>query len=314
MTIMSTQITEAFVQQYNANVMMLVQQKGSRLRSAVRSETQKGKAAFYDRIGSVTAVKRTGRHSSTPQMDTPHSRRRVTLEDYEWADLIDDQDKIRMLQDPQSEYVMAAMWALGRAMDDVIIEAALGTAYAGEAGGTSVVHPNSLKYAANASGSFSNLNVAALRAVKRIMDENEVDPSAKRYMVVAAKQIDSLLGQTEVTNSDYNTVKALVQGEVNSFMGFEFIRLERLNTVASGAAWASANATTGAVGAGSSTIGHRRCFAFSQPGLLLAIGEDMLSKISERDDKGYSTQVYARMSLGATRMEEEQVVEVQCDE
>lgn len=311
---MSTQITEAFVQQYNANVMMLVQQKGSRLRSAVRSETQKGKAAFYDRIGSVTAVKRTGRHSSTPQMDTPHSRRRVTLEDYEWADLIDDQDKIRMLQDPQSEYVMAAMWALGRAMDDVIIEAALGTAYAGEAGGTSVVHPNSLKYAANASGSFSNLNVAALRAVKRIMDENEVDPSAKRYMVVAAKQIDSLLGQTEVTNSDYNTVKALVQGEVNSFMGFEFIRLERLNTVASGAAWASANATTGAVGAGSSTIGHRRCFAFSQPGLLLAIGEDMLSKISERDDKGYSTQVYARMSLGATRMEEEQVVEVQCDE
>lgn len=312
---MSTQITEAFVQQYNANVMMLVQQKGSRLRAAVRNESQKGKSAFYDRIGSVTAVKKTGRHSSTPQMDTPHSRRRVTLEDYEWADLIDDQDKIRMLQDPQSEYVMAAMWALGRAVDDVIIEAALGTAYAGEAGGTSVAHPNSQKIAAITSGpAFSNLNVAALRTTKRIMDEAEVDPSQKRFFVCSAKQIESLLGQTEVTSSDFNSVKALAQGDVNSFIGFEFIRLERLNTVASGAAWATASTSTGAVGSGSSTVGHRRCFAFTQAGILLALGEDMVSKISERDDKSYSTQVYARMSIGGTRMEEEQVVEVQCDE
>lgn len=65
-------------------------------------------------------------------MDTPHSRRMVTLSDYEWADLVDDQDKIRMLIDPTSEYAMAASWAFGRSKDDVIIAAALGTAYSGE--------------------------------------------------------------------------------------------------------------------------------------------------------------------------------------
>jgi hypothetical protein len=311
---MSIQITEAFVQQYSANVFHLSQQKGSRLRAAVRNESQVGKAAFYDRIGSVSAVKKVGRHSPTPQLDTPHSRRRVTLEDYEWADLIDSQDKIRMLQDPQSEYVIAAMWAMGRAMDDEIILAALGNAYAGETGSTVVVHPNSQKYAANNGTSFTNLNVRTLRAVKRIMDEQEVDPSEKRYLVCSAKQIDSLLGQTEVTSSDFNSVKALVQGEVNTFMGFEFIRIERLATVASGAAWATASPTTGAVGSGSSTVGFRRAFAFSMPALLLAIGQDMVSRIGERADKSYSMQVYAMMSIGATRMEEAKVVEIQCNE
>jgi len=126
---MSQQITEAFVQQYNANVMHLVQQKGSRLESKVRKESQRGKSQFFDRIGTVAAVLRTGRHSSTPQIDTPHSRRMVTLSDYEWADLVDDQDKIRMLIDPTSEYAMAAAWAFGRSKDDVIIANALGSAY-----------------------------------------------------------------------------------------------------------------------------------------------------------------------------------------
>jgi hypothetical protein len=97
-------------------------------------------------------------------------------------------------------------------------------------------------------------------------------------------------------------------------MGFEFIRIERLATVASGAAWATASPTTGAVGSGSSTVGFRRAFAFSMPALLLAIGQDMVSRISERADKSYSMQVYAMMSIGATRMEEAKVVEIQCNE
>ena len=311
---MSTEITTAFVQQFNSNVFHLSQQKGSRLRPVVRSESQKGKSQFYDRIGSVNAVKKVGRHSSTPQLDTPHSRRRVTLDDYEWADLVDNQDKIRMLMDPTSEYAVAAMFALGRSMDDVIIAAALGNAFGGEDGSEVIAHPNSLKYAANNGTAFTNLNVSTLRSVKRIMDEKEIDPADKRYIIVAAKQIEAMLGQTEVTSSDFNSIKALVNGEMNSFMGFEFIRLERLAAVQSGAAWATASATTGAVGSGSSTVGFRRAIAFAQPGILLALGEDMKSRIDERADKSYAMQVYCCMTIGATRMEEEKVVEVQCKE
>ena len=306
---MSAQITQAFVDQFGANVFHLSQQKGSRLRGAVRNESQRGESAFYDRIGKVAAVKKAGRHSNTPQLDTPHSRRMVTLEDYEWADLIDKQDKVRMLNDPASEYVMAAMWAMGRSMDDEIIAASVGSAYSGQKGQTAVPHPNSQKYAANDGSVFTNLNVRSLRAVKRIMDAAEVE--GERYLVHSASQMEALLGQTEVTSHDYNTVKALVQGDVDTFLGFKFLHSERLATQT---AALSASATTGAVGAGTSVVGSRKCFAWAKEGLLLATGMDITSRIDERNDKSYSTQAYACMSVGATRMEEEKVVEILCKE
>lgn len=305
---MSQQVTESFVQQFNTNVMHLSQQKGSRLADKVRKETQKGKAQFFDRIGLVAAVKRTGRHAETPQMDTPHSRRMVTIDDYEWADLVDDQDKIRMLIDPTSEYALAASWSFGRSKDAVIIGASVANSYGGETGQTAVVHPNSQKYAANNGSAFTDLNVATLRKVKKMMDAKEIE--GKRYMVVTSSQIDALLGQTEVTSSDYNSVNALVKGEVNTFLGFDFIRTELLGLTTS----TVASATTGAVGSGTSVVGSRSCFAFGEAALLMSVGEDFVTKMSERDDKGYAMQVYARMSIGATRMEEEQVVEVICKE
>lgn len=309
---MSSQITEAFVQQYNANVFHLSQQKGSRLQPVVRNEMQKSKAAFWDRIGTVAATLKVGRHSNTPQSDTPHTRRMVTMNDYEWADLVDNQDKIRMLLDPTSEYAMAAAFAFGRSKDDVIIAAALGSAYGGEAGATTVAHPDSQKFAATTGSALSNLNVYTLRKIKKMFDAAEVE--GKRYFIFSASQAEALLGETQVTSSDYNSVKALVQGEVNTFLGFEFIRSERLGTVASGV---TATAATGAVvtgGGGTSVAGDRSCFAFAEGGLLLSTGEDFVTKIDELPTKSYSTQVYARMSLGATRMEEEKVIEVICQE
>ncbi len=78
---MSTQITTAFVEQYKANVYHLTQQRGSKLRKAVRTETVVGKNAYFEQLGSTAAQVRTTRHSDTPRMDTPHSRRRVSLND-----------------------------------------------------------------------------------------------------------------------------------------------------------------------------------------------------------------------------------------
>lgn len=80
---MSVQITTAFVDQYRSNVYHLTQQKGSKLRRGVRVETVNGKNAYFEQLGATTARKRTSRHADTPRMDTPHSRRRVALEDYD---------------------------------------------------------------------------------------------------------------------------------------------------------------------------------------------------------------------------------------
>lgn len=121
---MSFQITEAFVQQYNSTVSLVSQQKQSRLEPAVRVETIRGTREAFDSIGTVEAQPRGGRHADTPQMDTPHMRRWVTSAPYNWADLVDKPDRLRMLYDPTSPYVQNAVMAFNRAKDKIIINAA----------------------------------------------------------------------------------------------------------------------------------------------------------------------------------------------
>ena len=291
---MSNQITTAFVQQYSSNVQMLSQQMGSYLRGAVDVESVVGKNAFFDQVGKTTAVLRTSRHSDTPQVDTPHSRRRVSLADYEWADLIDNADKVRLLIDPTSSYAKAAAAAMGRAMDDVIIAALGGTSYTGETGSTSVTLPSGQK-PYSGSNQTTGLTVDKLLAAKKILDLADVDPSLPRFIVCGPTQISDLLNETEVTSSDFNTVKALAMGQLDSFLGFKFIVSNRLKFDAT-------------------NTDDRLVYAFTSDAIKLAVGQDVLARIDERADKSYSTQVYYAMSIGATRMEEEKVVEIACDE
>jgi hypothetical protein len=292
---MSIQITTAFVEQYSANVMHLSQQKGSRLRSAVSSETVTGKNAFFEQIGATAARVRPSRHADTPQIDTPHARRRVSLVDYDWADLIDNEDRVRMLIDPTSPYAQAAGFAMGRAMDQLIIDAADGTAFTGVDGSTSTAFDSN-----NAVGvqvgispaADTGLNVGKLRAAKEILDANEVDPEESRFIVLNAKQLKNLLAETEVTSSDFNVVKALVQGEVDTFMGFKFIRTELI---------------------GVDSNADQKVLFFGQDGIKLAVGSNPVARISERADKNHATQVFYSMCIGATRMEEKKVGYIICD-
>ena len=244
-------------------------------------------------VGVTAAQLRTSRHGDTPQIDTPHSRRRLSLADYECADLVDDVDKVRMLVDPTSSYARAAAAAMNRAMDDVIITAFNASASTGVAGGSSTALPSSQKTAT--SDQSDGLTITKLLAAKKILDNNDVDPSLRRYIVCGPQQISDLLGTTQVTSADFNSVRALATGAVNSFMGFEFIMSTRLNM-------------------DSSYTTDRLVFAYTEDAIKLGIGKDISAKISERADKSYSTQVYYGMSLGAVRMEEEKVDQIPCHE
>ncbi len=206
---MSTQITTAFVNQFSSNVQLLSQQMGSKLRGAVSEESVTGEKAFFDQIGSAVAQIKTSRHADTPLMETPHARRQVSIDTYEYADLIDDADKVRMLIDPTSTYARAAAAAIGRAMDDAIITAATGTAKTGASGGTDTTMLSANQIAHGSAG----LTVAKLVQAKKILDNASVDPSIPRYIAVGPEQIEDLLNNSTVTSSDYNTVKALVQGK-----------------------------------------------------------------------------------------------------
>jgi hypothetical protein len=226
-------------------------------------------------------------------VNTPHSRRRVSLSDFEWADLIDDLDKVRMLVDPTSSYAKAAAAAMNRTIDDQIIAALGGSADTGVAGGTAVALPSSSKF--STAQQTDGLTLAKLLETKFFFDNGSVDPSLKRYFVCGPKQIQDLLNTTEVKSADFNTIRALAQGEINSFLGFEFIMSTRL-------AFDGTNTD------------DRLCFGFTEDAIKLAIGADVKAKITERDDKSYATQVYYSMAIGATRMEEAKVFQVPCDE
>lgn len=284
---MSFQVDTAFVKQYSSTLQYLVQQKGSRLRDYVRVEALTGEEAYYDQIGATDAQERFVRHADSPLISTPHSRRRVNQRDFEWGDLIDNQDRVRLLIDPTSSYLQSAMWSLARRMDDIVIEAASGTSLTGKNGTVSVPLPAGQKIAVGAAG----LTLAKLLSAKEILDGAEVDPDEPRYIACSAKQITNLLNTTEVKSADYNTVKALVQGQIDTFVGFKFIRTQRL-------------AVDGAA--------SRLVIAWAKTGLLLAIGKDINGQIAPRPDKSFSTYVYACLSCAATRMEEAKIVEIAC--
>lgn len=284
---MSIQITTAMVEQYSSNVQILMQQKESRLRPYVRVELGVvGKNAFFDQLSATAAVKRTSRHADTPLVNTPHSRRRVSLYDYDWADLVDNMDVKKILTDPTSSYAVNARNAMNRSQDDEIISAALATCYGGVDGSTSYAFDTSNKQIAAAS---AGLTVAKLRSAKRMLDGDEVDEE-DRVCVIGSKQLQDLLGTTEVTSADYNSVKALVDGNVDTFMGFKFIRSERLSLSSS----------------------TRKCIAYQKNSLLLGVGLDVIVDVGPRRDKNMAIQVYLGMSLGATRMDEKGVVEIDC--
>ena len=294
---MSSQVDTAYVYQYRNNVSMLVQQKGSRLRPFVRVEPQNSEFEFYDRIGATDAVEITGRHQDTPLVSTPHDRRRVSLRDYDWADLIDRQDKLKMLIDPTSAYAMNAVFAMGRKMDDAIIGAAFDSAYSGKTGQTTVSFPAgnqvAVNYVESGSAANGNLTIGKIRRAKEILDAYDNDPDEARIMTCTANSLHSLLRNIEITSQDYNVVKALVEGKVDTFMGFKFVRTQRLLTDGSG---------------------YRRHIAWVQSKLLLAVSQDPMVDVGPRRDKRNSMQVYVTMGIGATRMEEEGVVEIKVDE
>ena len=298
---MSTEITTSFVNQYSSNIQALVQQKGSKLRDFVSYESVRGKNLFIDQIGQVAAAKKTTRHADTPQSDTPHKRRRLTLETYHWADLIDNDDKVRMLIDPTSDYANAAAWAMGRAIDGAIVSAAFGTAYTGETGATAVALPAGQVID---SGCASKFTFDKLREVKRMFDKCDA-PSEGRVIVLSAQQLDDLLSETKVTSSDYASAKALVQGELDTFMGFKFIQLNAKDS--------NGDLILPDVTSNNSVIG-RSCLAFQTDGIKLGIGQDIVGKITERDDKCFATQVYYEMAIGAVRMQEELVIKINCKE
>lgn len=300
---MGQAISAAFVEQYSATVQHLAQQSNSRFSGKVRMETQAGKTKFYEQLGSTAAVRVTARNSDTPNIQQDHQRRATFLNQYVWGTLTDRLDVVEVLIDPASAFMQSAQMAFNRAKDAEVISAATGTAYADTGSGNgsveAVVLPSAQKIAVNYltpasdSGANTGLTLAKLVRAKSLLGQAEYPEGSKLYFAYKQQQLDNLLlNVTQVASTFTSEVKALQTGEVNSFVGMEFIKTQLLST--------TTNVTLN--------------FAYVESALLMALGQDARGRVSERADKNYANQVFMDMSIGATRMQENLVVQVSCDD
>lgn len=289
---MSVEIPVSFVQKWRDDYVALSQQKGSRLRPHVRVQSGiKGKADNWERIGSTVASQITSRHAATPLVSTPHSRRRCSLGDWNVADLIDSADKDKTMLQLEGPYMESMLWAMGRAMDDTIISAMLGNSVSVSStdAESNIVLPSAQKIVHGSAG----LTLAKILEAKKILDQADVDPDIPRCLAVTASQMEDLLGINQVTSGDFNTTRTLVDGKVDTFMGFKVVQTQRLTTDGDG---------------------NRQVMAWAMDGVGLSVGSDIRSEISQRADRNYSTQIYVEASFGSCRVEDEKVVEIACTE
>ena len=317
---MSVNVNAAFVQQYSTNIMMLLQQQGSRLRNTVQNYSFQGKAAsMAEQFGSVTPVRNQSRHSDTPLISTPQDKRWIYPNDYDWADLIDQQDRLRMLIDPSGPYTQAGVMAMGRAMDDEIISGILNTNNTGENGtvATSTLYAynsNSQSVPATTGASAATgLNIAKLRAAKKILLQADVDvDNDMLFMAITAQQHDNLLNEAQAVSLDYNTRPVLVDGKISSFMGFNFIHSERIP----GAANFNTAINTGITSSdadGSYVTGTRWMVPFwAKSGMALGLWNDIQASVDKRADKRNSWQVYVTGTFGGARLEEKRCGVINC--
>jgi hypothetical protein len=278
--------------------MQLAQSKYSKLSPIAYIKPNVHAKVFYqDQIGAWSMSTKGGRNVETPNNDPNLSRRMATMVDYHDNRMLDRGDELRMLSDPRSAYTIAGAQSLGRQIDIVLANAILATAKSGETGSTNVTlgtvtgsdgqaysHVNPT---ASVQGTPGVLTFARIREAKRIMDLSDVEPD-DRFFVVTPQGMDSLLNTEQATSSDYATVKALVRGDVDSWMGFKWIVSNQLSS--------------------SGTV--TSCFAMQRYGLCMSMGAEPLVRTDERADKSYSWQVYYELNIGAVRLEEARVVQI----
>ena len=292
-----TNIPNHFTTQFDSNWKHLVQQKNSKLKEYVTLDSIEGKEKSYNQLDATSMTQITDRSRDTRITDQAMAKRWIRPLNYDCAKLVDEFDEqfLGEVVLPTSPIIQSHAAAYARTCDKIIIDALGGTAFTGTTGTTATVLPAGQKIAANyvESGAVANsgLTIAKLRAAKFLFDSNEVDEEEERIMVVSAKQLQDLLRTVEATSADYNSVRALVDGTLNTFMGFKFRRSQQLPLA----------------------VDIRSCFAYVKSGVILA-ERGLKTMMDVRPDLSHSLQIRSVASLAAVRMEEKKVVEIACDE
>jgi hypothetical protein len=316
----STSITTAFVKQYGATLDLLTQTIGGKFKGTHLEESIEGEEKYYDQLGSVIADEVTSRYADSPENDISHDRRRVVATAYDVGLMLDKFDKVQMLVNPESEYVQQQVTALMRKYDIEFLKGLFGTAQTGKTGSGTASLAAANKIAHNNEG----LTIDKIAEAREIMETNGVDlsdPLNKPYLAVSPKALQDLLTNTTVASIDFNNIKSLVSGDMNTFFGFEIIKSNQLPFLNDGddkdgtnhianLSWGASDDLPVAASGGSTTAGKRACVAYTRSAVRQVTNPQIMTEISKRDDKRFNYYAYSCMRTGAVRMEEKKVVQI----
>lgn len=279
---MAVSISNAFVTLFDSEVKQAYQ--GQRLLAGVTRERAgvEGSTVKFPKIGKGSATIRVPQTDVTP-LNVSYSQVTATMHDYIAAEYSDIFNQQKVNFNERQELVQVVSGAIARRMDQIVLDAL-------DASSTSLTVANSI------GGSTTNLNIEKLREAKKLLDGKNV-PMEGRSILIHANSLSALLGETEVTSADFNTVRALVTGDINTFMGFRFI-------------------TFGDRDEGGLPIDgsdDRTLYAFHRDALGLGIGMNQTSRVDYIAEKT-SFLVASMFSAGAVAIDDEGIVKITCRE
>lgn len=277
---MAQSITNAFVTLFDEEVKQAYQGE-SLLRGTMRSRTGvQGNTVKFPKIGKGVATVRVPQTDVTP-LNVTYSQVTATMTDYIAAEYSDIFHQGKVNFDERRELVQVVSKSIARRMDQLMIDAL-----------NAAASPSTV--ATGIGGSASNMNIDKLRAAAKAMNEKNV-PSEGRHLLMHSSQLDALLGETETTSADFATVKSLVRGEINSFMGFNIITM--------------GDRDEGGVPKPST----RSCFAWHQDSMGYAESMSQKSEVNYIPEKT-SFLVSSMFSAGAVAIDDEGIVKISCTE
>ena len=276
---MAQNVTAAFVDLFDSEVKQAYQAE-SILRGTMRTRTGvAGNTVKFPKIGKGVATIRVPQTDVTP-LNVTYAQVTATMSDYIAAEYSDIFQQSHINFDERSELVQVVSKSIARRMDQLCIDALVGNA------GTTV--------ATSIGGATTNMNIEKLRATAKAMNAKNV-PSEGRYLLMHASQLDAMLGETEITNQDFATVKALVRGEVNAFMGFNILTM--------------GDRDEGGVPKPST----RSCFAWHKDAMGYAESMSQKTEVNYVPDKT-SFLVASMFSAGSVAIDADGIVQINCTE
>jgi hypothetical protein len=279
---MSISLSNAFVTLFDAEVKQAYQGKAMLVPAVRQRRGVEGSTVKFPKVGRGVATVRVPQTDVTP-LNVGFSTVTLTLADYNAAEYSDIFSQAKVNFDERQELVQVVAGAMGRRQDQMILDALSGSS-------TSLTVANSI------GGSTTNMNIAKLREAKRLLDKGNVPPDG-RHIIIHANGLSNLLSETSVTSSDFNSVKALVQGEINTYLGFTFHVL--------------GDRSEGGLPIDGSL--DRTCYAFHKDAVGYGEGIAMRTEINYIAEKT-SWLVNEVFSAGAIAIDDEGIVKLTCRE